>query len=285
MTTIFGAKSTTDEVLDGIDLTGKRILVTGVSAGLGVETARALAAAWRAASSAPPAISTRRAPPPPRIPGHRTGRARPRLARQRPRRRRRAQCEGRQVRRRHRQCRRDGDAARQDRRRLRDPVRHQPSRPFRLRQPDRLADPRRRPAGEPGLGRATASRTSISTIPDFETTPYEPLARLWPLEDRQRPVRGRVRPPPQGPRRARRRRPPRRHRHRARPPSVARRDAGACRQSLTPSAKRARRPSSSSRSRRAPRPRSGPAWSPRPRRWAGAIARIATSPRSPKAAA
>ena len=40
----FGATSTTDEVLDGIDLAGKRILVTGVSAGLGVETARILAA-------------------------------------------------------------------------------------------------------------------------------------------------------------------------------------------------------------------------------------------------
>lgn len=38
----FGATSTTDEVLDGVDLSGKRILVTGVSAGLGVETARAL---------------------------------------------------------------------------------------------------------------------------------------------------------------------------------------------------------------------------------------------------
>ncbi|HTU09814.1 MAG TPA: SDR family NAD(P)-dependent oxidoreductase [Allosphingosinicella sp.] len=44
MTQIFGAKSTTDEVLDGIDLSGSRILVTGVSAGLGVETARVLAA-------------------------------------------------------------------------------------------------------------------------------------------------------------------------------------------------------------------------------------------------
>lgn len=39
----FGAKSTTDEVLEGVDLAGKRILITGVSAGLGVETARALA--------------------------------------------------------------------------------------------------------------------------------------------------------------------------------------------------------------------------------------------------
>jgi NAD(P)-dependent dehydrogenase (short-subunit alcohol dehydrogenase family) len=39
----FGATSTTEEVLAGIDLMGKRILVTGASAGLGVETARALA--------------------------------------------------------------------------------------------------------------------------------------------------------------------------------------------------------------------------------------------------
>jgi NAD(P)-dependent dehydrogenase (short-subunit alcohol dehydrogenase family) len=44
MTNVFGATSTTDEVLSGINLQGKRILVTGVSAGLGVETARALAA-------------------------------------------------------------------------------------------------------------------------------------------------------------------------------------------------------------------------------------------------
>jgi NAD(P)-dependent dehydrogenase (short-subunit alcohol dehydrogenase family) len=40
----FGAESTTEEVLEGVDLSGKRILVTGVSAGLGVETARVLAA-------------------------------------------------------------------------------------------------------------------------------------------------------------------------------------------------------------------------------------------------
>jgi NAD(P)-dependent dehydrogenase (short-subunit alcohol dehydrogenase family) len=40
----FGATSTTDDVLEGVNLRGKRILVTGVSAGLGVETARTLAA-------------------------------------------------------------------------------------------------------------------------------------------------------------------------------------------------------------------------------------------------
>ena len=44
MAKIFGATSTTDEVLEDVTLRGKRVLVTGVSAGLGVETARALVA-------------------------------------------------------------------------------------------------------------------------------------------------------------------------------------------------------------------------------------------------
>src|SRR5258708_10148613 len=44
MANLFGATSTTEDVLSGINLRGKRILVTGVSAGLGVETARSLAA-------------------------------------------------------------------------------------------------------------------------------------------------------------------------------------------------------------------------------------------------
>jgi NAD(P)-dependent dehydrogenase (short-subunit alcohol dehydrogenase family) len=43
-TTLYGATSTSDDVLSGVNLTGKRILITGVSAGLGVETARSLAA-------------------------------------------------------------------------------------------------------------------------------------------------------------------------------------------------------------------------------------------------
>ena len=37
MANVFGATSTTDEVLAGVKLHGKRILVTGVSAGIGVE--------------------------------------------------------------------------------------------------------------------------------------------------------------------------------------------------------------------------------------------------------
>ena len=43
--TPFGATSTAMEVLDGVDLTGRVAVVTGGSSGLGVETARALAAA------------------------------------------------------------------------------------------------------------------------------------------------------------------------------------------------------------------------------------------------
>jgi NAD(P)-dependent dehydrogenase (short-subunit alcohol dehydrogenase family) len=44
MVDLLGATSTTEDVLSGVNLRGKRILVTGVSAGLGVETARSLAA-------------------------------------------------------------------------------------------------------------------------------------------------------------------------------------------------------------------------------------------------
>jgi NAD(P)-dependent dehydrogenase (short-subunit alcohol dehydrogenase family) len=44
MATSFGATTTTEDVLSGKNLSDQRVLVTGVSAGLGVETARALVA-------------------------------------------------------------------------------------------------------------------------------------------------------------------------------------------------------------------------------------------------
>jgi NAD(P)-dependent dehydrogenase (short-subunit alcohol dehydrogenase family) len=45
ITTPFGFDSTAAEVLDGIDLTGRRVIVTGGASGIGIETARALAGA------------------------------------------------------------------------------------------------------------------------------------------------------------------------------------------------------------------------------------------------
>ncbi|MDX3853342.1 SDR family NAD(P)-dependent oxidoreductase [Streptomyces sp. AK02-01A] len=45
ITTPFTRESTADEVIAGVDLTGKRAVVTGAASGIGVETARALAAA------------------------------------------------------------------------------------------------------------------------------------------------------------------------------------------------------------------------------------------------
>ncbi|MFE2179831.1 SDR family NAD(P)-dependent oxidoreductase, partial [Streptomyces sp. NPDC059455] len=45
ITTPFGARTTAAEVLDGVDLTGKRAIVTGAASGIGRETARVLAAA------------------------------------------------------------------------------------------------------------------------------------------------------------------------------------------------------------------------------------------------
>ncbi|MFF8731040.1 SDR family NAD(P)-dependent oxidoreductase [Streptomyces sp. NPDC015171] len=41
----FGASTTAAEIIDGVDLHGRRAVVTGASSGIGVETARALAAA------------------------------------------------------------------------------------------------------------------------------------------------------------------------------------------------------------------------------------------------
>ena len=44
MTNAYGRDTTTDEVLEGMDLTGRRFVITGAASGLGRESARALAA-------------------------------------------------------------------------------------------------------------------------------------------------------------------------------------------------------------------------------------------------
>ena len=69
LTTPFGAHSSATEVIRGIDLTGRRAVVTGGAAGIGVETARALAdagalvllAVRRPDAAAPVAVALREA--------------------------------------------------------------------------------------------------------------------------------------------------------------------------------------------------------------------------------
>jgi NAD(P)-dependent dehydrogenase (short-subunit alcohol dehydrogenase family) len=52
ITTSFGAESTAADVIAGVDLSGKRAIVTGAGSGIGVETARALASAGAAVTLA-----------------------------------------------------------------------------------------------------------------------------------------------------------------------------------------------------------------------------------------
>jgi NAD(P)-dependent dehydrogenase (short-subunit alcohol dehydrogenase family) len=58
ITTPFGFESTATDVVDGIDLSGARAIVTGASSGIGLETARALA---RAGAAVTLAVGNRRA--------------------------------------------------------------------------------------------------------------------------------------------------------------------------------------------------------------------------------
>ncbi|MEH0937610.1 SDR family NAD(P)-dependent oxidoreductase [Micromonospora psammae] len=52
LTTPFAAHATAAEILDGVDLTGRRMIVTGGASGIGVETVRALAGAGAAVTVA-----------------------------------------------------------------------------------------------------------------------------------------------------------------------------------------------------------------------------------------
>ena len=154
----YGFETTTDEVIDGVDLTGKIAVVTGASAGIGVETARALAAAGahvvlaaRNAERTEAAAESIRE----RVPGAElevgmldltsldSVRAFAGVVPRTPRR----VAVARQQRRGH------VHALRAHRRRLRDAVRHQPRRPLPAHVPARPRAPRRRTltSGEPEL--------------------------------------------------------------------------------------------------------------------------------------
>ena len=137
MPATFDASSTTDEVLEGVDLTGRRVLVTGASAGLGVETVRALTA--HGASVVAGVRDPAKATPPWRPPGSTATPVELRtldLARW-PRSGRSPTASSPTTTASTCSSPTPGSwpARRADRRRVRDPVRHQPPRPLRARQP------------------------------------------------------------------------------------------------------------------------------------------------------
>ena len=199
ITTPFGFESTAAEVVAGVDLTGRRAIVTGGASGIGVETARALAGAGAevtlavrdtaagertaadiAATTGDAAVAV--APPGPRRPG---------LGRRVRRRLERPAAPARQQRR------RDGDprpAAHA--RALGDAVRHEPPRPLRARRrPARRARGRRRRADRRGqLGRPPALAGRVRR-PALRVPRLRPRARLRPVQDGERAVRGRGHPP------------------------------------------------------------------------------------------
>jgi short chain dehydrogenase len=182
----FGAMSTTDDVLSGKDLSGKRVLVTGVSAGLGVETARALVAhGAQVVGAARDLAKAERATVEVRTQAANGGgfelveldlaslesvRA----------------CAdalvalGAALRRSDRQCRRDADALRPHRRRFRNAGRDQPSRPF------RAGEPNSRAAGSSmSPPPAIAIRTLTSMI---RTSNAHPTIRPSPMAGPRRPT-------------------------------------------------------------------------------------------------
>ena len=223
MSKSFGAELTTDAVLEGVNLSGKRVLVTGVSAGLGVETARALVARGAEVVGAARDLAKAKAATAPvrtdaanggSLQAHRT---RPGVACERAGLRRGARLKRQAVRSRH------------------------------LIMPGVMATPFGKTADgfetqfgtnhlghfvlvnriaslmKPGsrLVNLSSAGHQLADVdlddPNFERTPYKRLGVLRPFEDRQHPVRGRVRPSSQGARDSRRRASSGRHQDRAQP--------------------------------------------------------------------
>ena len=195
LTTPFGFESTAADVIAGVDLTGKTAIVTGASSGIGVETARALAAAGASVTLAvrnTSAGETRRR----RDPGKHRQRRRHRR-RRRPRR---------AVQRRRLRPRMDGTAAHPGEQRGRDggsradhvvqrtrnAVRHQPSRPLRARRRAARGTRRRgRGADRLGqLGRAPALAGGVRRH-RLRVPRLQPVQRVRTVEDRQCALRRR----------------------------------------------------------------------------------------------
>ena len=195
ITTPFGFESTAAEVVTGIDLSGKRAIVTGASSGIGVETARALAGAGAEVTLAVRRIPTPGSGPLPTSPPHRQHRPRCRPTRSR------RSGVGRRFHggleravappRQQRGC--DGVArSPADPGRLGDAVRNQPLGSFR---------PRARPARRSRRCGRRADRVvelfrghlrSPVVFDDlnFTSPSLRPVACLRTVQDRQRPVRG-----------------------------------------------------------------------------------------------
>jgi len=137
MVKTFGFESTTDEVLEGVNLSGQRVLITGVSAGLGVETARAVVAhGGIVVGTARDLQKARRALAAALPPGASVELVEADLASLSSVRKAADEllAQGQTLRCDHRQCGRDGVSAGQDCRRLRDAIRNQSPWPFRVRQ-------------------------------------------------------------------------------------------------------------------------------------------------------
>ena len=232
MAKAFGGTSTTDEVLEGVSLSGKRVLVTGVSAGLGVETARSLAAHGAEVVGAARDLAKAKAATVEVRAGAANGGGLDlveldlaSLASVR-------DCADALI----------AEGARFD---LVIANAGVMACPF-----GKTADGFETQFGTNHLGhfvlvnRIAALMNPKSRLvnlssaghrysdvdlddPNFDRTPYDPWIGLRPFEDRQCPLRSRIRPPAQGERRGRDRRPPRRNSDRAFAPSYARGGTGA----------------------------------------------------------